>query len=109
MNKKIGSFNKEVVLEKKRAEIEEKIKEIKISKKKLLENRSNLKLEIESGLIELNILRNFDNFYNMNDIYKKKVEYLNETYKKHTKKTVQKRASMEIELLKITSNQQVIK
>ena len=101
--------NKEIKLEKKRAEIEEKISELKNSKKNQIETREILKKEIESCSIEIDFLENFDNCFNVNDNFKRKIDLFSDSSrkKKNKKNPSHKDSSVELELLKISISHQV--
>ena len=97
---KSGSFNKEVSLEKKRANMEQKVNLMKFQKKRLIEKRENLNKEIDQAKIDIHFEENLENYVNVNDLYnKKKEEFLQETLKKKSSKKTfhfMRRSSIEI-------------
>lgn len=97
---KSGSFNKEVSLEKKRANMEQKVNLMKFQKKRLIEKREILNKEIDQAKIDIHFEENLENYVNVNDLYnKKKEEFLQETLKKKSsKKTfhLMRRSSIEL-------------
>jgi len=99
-NQKSGSFNKEVSLEKKRSNMEQKINLMKFQKKRLIEKRENLNKEINQAKIDIHFEENLENYVNLNEIYvKKKEEFFNESLKKKSsKKTIHGRRRSSIDI-----------
>jgi hypothetical protein len=99
-NQKSGSINKEVSLEKKRSNMEQKINLMKFQKKRLIEKKENLNKEIDQVKIDIHFEENLENYVNLNEIYvKKKEEFFNENIKKKPSKKIvygRRRSSIDI-------------
>jgi hypothetical protein len=64
----------ELQLEKKRRLFEEKIKELKIEKGKTIKLISSILHDIDDLTLSLELLRNFDKYYDVQDMIKKTIE-----------------------------------
>jgi len=66
----------EIQLEKKRKVCDEKIKEYKLEKEKIIKMISTIQNEIEDMIVTIDFLSNFDKFFDMQDRMKRSLELM---------------------------------